>query len=202
MRAARRAGQHESSPAGIRHGLSIPVESGGVFFCDSPAHARADAWQPPGGVDKIQTTRSRQSARNNTMNIKARFAVTLGPSREGIVWSTTFTGTRENLVASGIVTLQQFPQHTKARSSSNGGHPESGRWYLWQEQPLDDIWSVTYYTDGIFEDLDLDELRQLQRHLLNDLQITPETIGTIVQHWRRRLNESSAHPAAGRAGAA
>ncbi|MGD9602232.1 MAG: hypothetical protein AB7O21_09975 [Gammaproteobacteria bacterium] len=133
------------------------------------------------------------------MTIKARFAVTLGPSREGVVWSTTYTGTRTQLIGSGIVTQQQFPRHTKARSSSNGGHPEAGRWYLWQEQPLDDIWSVTYYTEGIFEDLDLDELRQLQRHLLNDLQITPETIGTIVQQWRRRLNDSNEHPTAGKA---
>ena len=134
------------------------------------------------------------------MTIKARFAVTLGPSREGVVWSTTYTGTRAQLLRCGIVTKPQFPRVTKARSSSNGGHPEAGRWYLWQEQPLDDIWSVTYYTDGIFEDLDLDELRQLQRHLLNDLQITPETIGNIVQQWRRRLADS-AHPTAGRADA-
>lgn len=133
------------------------------------------------------------------MTIKARFAVTLGPSREGVVWSTTYTGTRAQLINSGIVTAEQFPRHTKARSSSNGGHPESGRWYLWQEQPVDDVWSVTYYTDGIFEDLDIDELRQLQRHLLNDLQITPETIGTIVQQWRRRLADRNEHPAAGKA---
>ncbi len=125
------------------------------------------------------------------MTIKARFAVTLGPSREGVVWSTTYTGVRQRLIETGIVTPQQFPRHTKARSSSNGAHPESGRWYLWQEHPVDDVWSVTYYTDGIFDDLDLDELRQLQRHLLNDLQITPETIGTIVQHWRRRIADGT-----------
>ena len=135
------------------------------------------------------------------MNIKARFAVTLGPSREGVVWSTTYTGARAQLISAGIVTPAQFPRLTKARSSSNGGHPQAGRWYLWQERPIDDVWSVTYYTDGIFEDLDLDELRQLQRHLLNDLQITPETIGNIVQQWRRRLLDNNEHPAAGRAGA-
>ncbi|MBI2800904.1 MAG: hypothetical protein HYX63_11600 [Gammaproteobacteria bacterium] len=136
------------------------------------------------------------------MTIKARFAVTLGPLRDGVVWSTTYTATRAQLIESGLVTRTQFPRLTKARSSSNGGHPEAGRWYLWQEQPLDDVWSVTYYSEGIFEDLDLDELRQLQRHLLNDLQITPETIGTIVQQWRRQLSDRNPKPAIGRAGAA
>jgi len=134
------------------------------------------------------------------MTINVRFAVTLGPSRDGVVWSTTYTGTRELLLQSAIVTSQQFPRHTKARSSSNGGHPQAGRWYLWQEQPLEDIWSITYYADGLFEDLDLDELRQLQRHLLNDLQITPETIGLIMRHWRQRITERNESPA-GRADA-
>jgi hypothetical protein len=133
------------------------------------------------------------------MPIKARFAVCLAPTRDGVVWSTTYTGTRRQLLASGITTASQFPRHTKARSSSNGAHPQSGRWYLWQEQPVDDIWSVTYYAEGIFEDLDLDELRQLQRHLLNDLQITPETIGNIVQQWRRRLSDQNEKPTTGRA---
>lgn len=135
------------------------------------------------------------------MTIKARFAVTLGPTRDGVIWSTTYTGTRRQLLRAGITTRSQFPRHTKAKSSSNGGHPEAGRWYLWQEQPVDDIWSVTYYAEGIFEDLDLDELRQLQRHLLNDLQITPETIGNIVQQWRRRLSDRKARPTTGRADA-
>lgn len=133
------------------------------------------------------------------MTIKARFAVSLGPSRDGVVWSTTYTGTRRQLLASGITTASQFPRHTKARSSSNGAHPESGCWYLWQEQPSDDTWSVTYYAEGIFEDLDLDELRQLQRHLLNDLQITPETIGKLVRQWRSQISDPNERPTTGRA---
>ena len=43
---------------------------------------------------------------------------------------------------------------------------------------------ITYYTDGFIGELDHDGLRQLQRHLLHDLQITPETIGAIVLAWR------------------
>jgi hypothetical protein len=134
------------------------------------------------------------------MTIQARFAVTLCPARDGVVWSTTYTGTREQLLATGIVTTSQFPRQTKACSSSNGGHPQAGRWYLWQEQPVDDVWSVTYYAEGIFEDLSSHELRQLQRHLLNDLQITPETIGHLVQRWRRHLSDN-ARPTTGRADA-
>ncbi len=135
------------------------------------------------------------------MTINVRFAVTLGPARDGVVWSTTYTGIREQLLQAGIVTPHQFPRHTKARSSSNGGHPQAGRWYLWQEHPQNDSWSVTYYAEGLFEDLDLDELRQLQRHLLSDLQITPETIGVMMRHWRDRLIERNESPTAGRADA-
>ncbi len=105
------------------------------------------------------------------------------------------------LVAAGLATPAQFPALAKARSSSNGAHPESGRWYLWQEQPLGDVWSITYYTEELCDELDIDELRQLQRHLLNDLQITPETIGAIVRRWRERLIEGNERPAAGHAGA-
>lgn len=117
------------------------------------------------------------------MHIRARFAVTLTPSREGVLWSTTYTGRREALIDAGLLTRAQLPALGKARSSSNGGHPEAGRWYLWLEQPADDIWSVTYYAEALFAALDRIELRQLQRHLLNDLQITPETIGEMVRLW-------------------
>lgn len=118
------------------------------------------------------------------MPIAARFAVILSPARDGVIWSTTYTAPRAQLLNAGLASHSQFPQHAKARSSSNGAHPESGRWYLWQERPTGDIWSITYYADGLIEDLDVEELRQLQRHLLNDLQITPETIGAIVLRWR------------------
>jgi len=118
------------------------------------------------------------------MPIAARFAVSPARFGEGIVWSTTYTGRRAELVGAGVASHSQFPTTSKARSSANGAHPESGRWYLWQEQPNEDIWSVTYYTDGFIGELDQDELRQLQRHLLHDLQITPETIGAIVLAWR------------------
>ena len=131
------------------------------------------------------------------MKIQARFAVTLAPARDGVVWSTTYTGKRTQLLQAGIATVSQFPQLSKARSSSNGGHPESGRWYLWQELPQEDVWSITYYADGLFEDLDAHELRRLQRHLLNNLQITPETIGSLVQRWRGSDARKKAHPASG-----
>lgn len=118
------------------------------------------------------------------MSIAARFAVSPARFGDGIVWSTTYTGRRADLLAAGVASLVQFPITTKARSSANGAHPESGRWYLWQEQPNEDVWSVTYYSDGFIGELDQDSLRQLQRHLLHDLQITPETIGAIVLAWR------------------
>ncbi len=118
------------------------------------------------------------------MPIAARFAVSPARFGDGIVWSTTYSGRRAELVAAGVASHSQFPTTSKARSSANGAHPESGRWYLWQEQPNEDIWSITYYTDGFIGELDQDGLRQLQRHLLHDLQITPETIGAIAVHGR------------------
>jgi hypothetical protein len=104
------------------------------------------------------------------MPIAARFAVTLAPARRAVVWSTTYTGSRESLREAGLVTREQFPESTKARSSSNGGHPQAGRWYVWQEK------------------------RQLQRHLLNEFQITPETIGDMVTLWRAGGRERAAQP--------
>lgn len=136
------------------------------------------------------------------MHISARFSLTLERARRGVLWSTTYTGTREALVNAGLATPGQFPVGTKARSSSNGGHPEAGRWYLWQEQPVEDVWSVTYYTDSLFGELDGQELRQLQRHLLNDLQITPESIGDLVKLWRAGMTPAASQRAAGAAGAA
>lgn len=118
------------------------------------------------------------------MPIAARFAVSPARFGEGIIWSTTYTGRRAELIGAGLASHSQFPVTTKARSSANGAHPESGRWYLWQEQPNADVWTITYYTDGFIGELDHDGLRQLQRHLLHDLQITPETIGAIVLAWR------------------
>ena len=118
------------------------------------------------------------------MPITACFAVTLEPARRGVVWSTTYRGAREALTRTGLVTRDQFPETGKARSSSNGGHPEAGRWYVWQEQPQEDIWSITYYSEELFPGLSLSELRQLQRHLLNEFQITPESIGDMVLIWR------------------
>lgn len=135
------------------------------------------------------------------MSIAARFAVVLTPTREQVVWSTTYTGRRAALLAAGLATSAQFPRVAKACSSCNGAHPQSGRWYLWQEHPLDDVWSITYYADGLFADFDHDELRLLQRHLLNELQITPETIGAIVRRWRQPLIDRNERPAAGHAGA-
>lgn len=136
------------------------------------------------------------------MHISARFSLTLERARRGVVWSTTYTGTRSALVNAGLATPSQFPVGTKARSSSNGGHPEAGRWYLWQEQPIEDVWSVTYYTEALFPDLDMQELRQLQRHLLNDLQITPESIGDMIKLWRENAEPDASRRAAGAAGAA
>ncbi len=135
------------------------------------------------------------------MHISARFSVTLERARHGVVWSTTYTGTRSALVNAGLATPGQFPAGTKARSSSNGGHPEAGRWYLWQEQPVEDVWSVTYYTESLFADLDGRELRQLQRHLLNDLQITPESIGDLIKLWRTQAASKPSQRAAGAADA-
>ena len=128
------------------------------------------------------------------MPINARFAVTLAPARRAVVWSTTYTASRETLREAGLVTRAQFPESTKARSSSNGGHPQAGRWYVWQEKPQEDIWSVTYYNEELFPALSLHELRQLQRHLLNEFQITPETIGDMITLWRARSRERAAQP--------
>ena len=128
------------------------------------------------------------------MPINARFAVTLAPARRAVVWSTTYTASRETLREAGLVTRAQFPESTKARSSSNGGHPQAGRWYVWQEKPQEDIWSVTYYNEELFPALSLHELRQLRRHLLNEFQITPETIGDMVTLWRARWRERAAQP--------
>ena len=119
------------------------------------------------------------------MRITTRFTVSPARYSEGLLWATTYTGSRQALLASGLATAAQFPVGTKARSSANGAHPESGRWYLWQESPLDERWSITYYSDGFVGELDADGLRQLQRHLLHELQITPETIGAIVLEWRK-----------------
>ena len=132
------------------------------------------------------------------MSIATRFAVVQAPSREGVLWSTTYTGTREALISAGIVTRSQFPRLAKARSSSNGAHPESGLWYLWLEHPVDDRWSITYYSGGFIAELTQEEMRCLQRHLLNDLQITPETVGAAVLAWRARraAGERPATPAA------
>ena len=126
------------------------------------------------------------------MRISTRFTVSPARYSEGLLWATTYTGSRPALVQAGLVVDAQFPVGTKARSSSNGAHPESGRWYLWQESPLDDRWSITYYCDGFVGELDKDELLQLQRHLLHELQITPETIGAIVVEWRKRATRQ--HP--------
>lgn len=120
--------------------------------------------------------------------ITTRFSVAPARFGEGLLWSTTYTGTREALIKACIVVSSQFPQLTKARSSANGAHPESGRWYLWQENPLDDVWSITYYSAGFVAELDKDELQRLQRYLLFELQITPETIGAIVIEWRKHAD--------------
>ena len=132
------------------------------------------------------------------MSIATRFAVVQAPNREGVLWSTTYTGAREDLIAAGLATRAQFPQLAKARSSSNGAHPESGLWYLWLERPSADCWSITYYGGGFIAELTRDEMRCLQRHLLNDLQITPETVGAAVLAWRARrtAGERPATPAA------
>lgn len=134
------------------------------------------------------------------MPITTRFGVIPAPAGSGVIWSTTYTGARAQLLKAGLATATQFPQQAKARSSSNGAHPESGRWYLWQEQPTSDIWSITYYTPGFVDELDIDELRRLQRHLLNDLQIRPETIGAIVLQWRQKAAEKNDDPTSGHAG--
>jgi hypothetical protein len=118
------------------------------------------------------------------MPIAARFAVSAAPTGEGIVWSTTYSACRRQLVDAGLASPDQFPRGGKARSSANGGHPEAGRWYLWQERPDGDVWSITYYSAGFIGEIDADGLRRLQRHLLHELQITPETIGAIVLAWR------------------
>lgn len=125
------------------------------------------------------------------MSIAARFAVSPARFGDGIVWSTTYTGRRAALVAAGLASHAQFPAAAKARSSANGAHPESGRWYLWQERPNEDIWSITYYSDGFVRELDRDELRRLQRHLLHDLQITPETVGAIVLAWHHYVTQQN-----------
>ncbi|MBI4695002.1 MAG: hypothetical protein HY749_13355 [Gammaproteobacteria bacterium] len=131
------------------------------------------------------------------MSIATRFAVVQAPSREGVLWSTTYTARRDELVNAGLVTRAQFPRLAKARSSSNGAHPESGLWYLWLEHPTEDRWSITYYSGGFIAELTQEEMRQLQRHLLNDLQITPETVGAAVLAWRARMQagERPATPA-------
>ncbi len=134
--------------------------------------------------------------------INTRFAIAAAPTEGELVWSTTYTATRECLIDAGLATPTQFPEAAKARSSSNGAHPESGRWYLWQEKPLGDVWSITYYAAGFVAELSLNELRQLQRFLLNDRQITPETIGTLVSQWRDRVDNYGGNSTAGRAGAA
>jgi hypothetical protein len=118
------------------------------------------------------------------MPIAARFAVSGARYGADIVWSTTYTGRRDQLLAAGLASHAQFPRGAKATSSANGAHPESGRWYLWQEQPNADVWSITYYTKGFVGEINADGLRRLQRHLLHDLQITPETIGAIALAWR------------------
>ena len=125
------------------------------------------------------------------MPIAARFAVSASPAGEGIVWSTTYTGPRGQLIGAGLASPAQFPAAARARSSANGGHPEVGRWYLWQEKPDRDVWSITYYTAGFIGEIDADGLRRLQRHLLHDLQITPETIGAIVLAWRSRAAQQN-----------
>jgi hypothetical protein len=120
--------------------------------------------------------------------ITTRFSVSQARFGEGLVWTTTYTGTREALINACLVVSSQFPQLTKARSSANGAHQESGRWYLWLENPLDDLWSITYYCGGFVAELDKDGLQRLQRHLLFDLQITPDTIGAILIEWRKHAD--------------
>ena len=120
--------------------------------------------------------------------ITTRFSVSQARFGEGLVWTTTYTGTREALINACLVVSSQFPQLTKARSSANGAHQESGRWYLWLENPLDDLWSITYYGGGFVAVLDKDGLQRRQRHLLFDLQITPDTIGAILIEWRKHAD--------------
>ncbi len=127
-----------------------------------------------------------------TPTIQTRFAVTLARFGGELVWSTTYTGTRAALIKACLASKAQFPTLTKARSSANGAHQESGRWYLWQENPLDDVWSITYYSAGFLDELDKEQLLALQRHLLQVLQITPETIGAIVLEWRKHADRE--HP--------
>jgi len=124
--------------------------------------------------------------------ITTRFAVSMARFSNGLLWSTTYTGTRAALVNACIVVNEQFPILTKARSSANGAHPESGRWYLWLENPLDDEWSITYYGEGFIGELNKEELQSLQRYLLLEMQITPETIGAIVIEWRKHADRQ--HP--------
>ncbi len=126
------------------------------------------------------------------MSIQARFSVSAARFGEGLIWATTYSGMRPALLAAGILVNDQFPTATKAKSSANGSHPEAGRWYLWQEDPLHDIWSITYYSAGFVAELGQDALHRLQRHLLHDLQITPETIGAILMEWRKHATRQ--HP--------
>lgn len=126
------------------------------------------------------------------MSIQARFSVSPARFSEGLIWATTYSGTRPALLAAGVVVKDQFPVTSKAKSSANGGPAEAGRWYLWQEDPLHDSWSITYYSEGFVRELDQEALHQLQRHLLHELQITPETIGAILMEWRQHATRQ--HP--------
>ncbi|MCP5145474.1 MAG: hypothetical protein H6978_11750 [Gammaproteobacteria bacterium] len=127
--------------------------------------------------------------------VRTRFAVVPAPSMEGVIWSTTYTATRTRLVNAGLATPSQFPKAAKARSSSNGAHPESGRWYLWQEDPQTDTWAVTYY-GSFLPELSTSELYQLAAYLRRQDTLARDTIDTIIVRWGQAQQRGDSSAAA------
>jgi hypothetical protein len=130
------------------------------------------------------------------MPIKTRFAVIPSPTLEDVIWSTTYTATRERLINAGLCTPAQFPKAAKARSSSNGAHRESGRWYLWQEDPATDTWAITYYSTFL-NDLSTKELYQLATYLRRQDQLARESIDTIILRWGQAQTSAPFPPGGG-----